>query len=527
MDVKSYKSIIFKLDKEQREEKDIDKRRKLLLTLKERLEGVLEILPDDLEMQTKLMYVYIGLNDIEGAKNIAYGLLDKTQSRDVLNGLSIIEEKSGNYNQAIEYIDKILENEPYNQALKKKKERIENKKNNKNFRGLTPIERMYREIATLERSVKKITEERQSENVIKGKNFNQNNTLQKTYVSTYKKVKEIASEILAENPGEITAKEKLVKALFIIGEREEAEQTANELLSVYDKDEIALWFLSKIERENGNLEKEREYLEEILSNSPEGTQINVQQRLEKVKHLIEKRKEKEQLKQGLKENYTEETRKEFIEQVRRDFIYGNIGRKEIEQLIQEAKKYPNYVESLIVLLDIKSKITDNKQDKINGLESFIDDEFSITPEEYNNILNEIAQTRKEIEEENMIEQYLDRKKKDEAREQREYSKYVIEKLGKGEIEKEDLPEIVKQLEKFKDRAKSIFLITKLYEILYDKEKAYNELKKYTCIADLTIEEQRGIAKMQKILSEDKKVQDKDKNTPKKPESEEQGVDSLR
>lgn len=125
---KSYKSIIFKLDKEQRHEKDIDKRRLLLLTLKERLEGVLEILPNDLEMRTKLMYVYIGLNDIEGAKNIAYGLLDKTQSRDVLNGLSIIEEKSGNYNQAIEYIDKILEKEPYNQALKKKKERIQNKK---------------------------------------------------------------------------------------------------------------------------------------------------------------------------------------------------------------------------------------------------------------------------------------------------------------------------------------------------------------------------------------------------------------
>ena len=140
-ELKSYKSIIFKIDKEQRYEKDIDKRRLLLLTLKERLEGVLEILPNDLDMQTKLMYVYIGLNDIEGAKNIAYGLLDKTNSRDILNGLSIIEERTGNYNQAIEYIDKILEKEPYNQALKKKKERIENKKNNKDFREITSIEK--------------------------------------------------------------------------------------------------------------------------------------------------------------------------------------------------------------------------------------------------------------------------------------------------------------------------------------------------------------------------------------------------
>ena len=519
---KSYKSIIFKLDKEQRHEKDIDKRRLLLLTLKERLEGVLEILPNDLEMRTKLMYVYIGLNDIEGARNIAYGLLDKTQSRDVLNGLSIIEEKSGNYNQSIEYIDKILEKEPYNQALKKKKERIQNKKNNKNFREITPIERMYREIATLERSIKKIAEERQGENVINGKEFNQNKTLQETYVSTYKKIKEIANKILLENPEEVIAKQKLVKALFVTGEIEEAEQNANELISVYGKDEIALWFLSKIEREKGNLEKEKEYLETILSNSPEGTQMKVQQRLERVKHLLENQKEEEQLKKGLEENYTEETRQEFIEQARRDFIYGNIGLTEIEQLIQEARKYPNFVKSLIVLLDIKSKITDNKQDKIDELENYIDDEFSVTPEEYDNILNEIAQTRKEIKEDNIVEQYLDREKKEEVKRQREYSKYVIERLGKGEIKRDDLPEIVSQLEKFKDRTRAIFLITKLYEILYDKEKAYNELIKYTYIADLTKEEQEGIAKMQKLLTKGKDNQNSNEKN-----KETQDVDGAR
>lgn len=528
MDLKNYKSIIFKLDKEQRYEKNIDKRKRLLLTLKERLEGVLEILPNDLEMQTKLMYVYIGLNDIEGARNIAYGLLNKTQSRDVLNGLSIIEEKSGNYNQAIQYIDKILENEPYNQALKKKKERIENKKNNKNFRDLTPIERMYREIATLERSIKKITEKHQGENVINGKRSNKNKTLQETYISTYKKIKEIANKILSENPQEVIAKQKLVKALFVIGEIEEAEQNAKELLSVYEKDEIALWFLSKIEREKGNLEKEKEYLETILSNSPEGTQIKVQQRLERVKHLLEKQKEDEQLKKGLEENYTEETRQEFIEQARRDFIYGNLGLTEIEQRIQEARKYPNFVKSLIVLLDIKSKITDNKQDKIDELENYIDGEFSVTPEEYNDILNAIAQTRNEIEKDNKIEQYFDSKKKEEVKRQREYSKNVIERLGKGEIKREDLPEIVSQLEKFKDRTRAIFLITKLYEILYDKERAYNELMKYTYISNLTPKEREGIANMQRILIEGRKNDNSNGNdNSKNTQSESQDIDESR
>ena len=513
----SYKTIIFKLDNEQRNEKDIDKRRKLLLILKERLQGVLELLPNDLEMQTKLMYVYIGLNDIEEAKNIAYGLIGKTNSRDVLNGLSIIEERTGNYNKAIEYLDKILEKEPNNQALKKKRERIENKKNNKNFRAITSMEKMYREIATLERSIRNLVEENQDKNIIERKNFKQNK-FKKRYLETYRKIKEIANKILAEKPEEIVAKEKLVKAQFSLGEKKEAEQKANELLSVYEKDEIALWYLSKIQREKGNLEKEKGYLEEILSNSPEGTQIKVQQRLERVKHSLENQKEEEQFKKGLGENYTEETRQEFIEQARRDFIYGNIGLTEIEQLIQEARKYPNFVQSLIVLLDIKSKITDNKQDKIEGLEKYMDDEYSCTPEEYEDILNEIAQTRREIREDNMIEEYLDKKKKEDAKKQREYSRHVIDMLGKGEITRENLPGIVEHLEQFKDRTRAIFLITKLYEILYDKEKAYNELMKYTYIADLTKEEQEGIAKMQKILKEGKS---------KKTETGEQGESTSR
>ena len=507
----SYKSIIFKLDKEQRNEKDVEKREKLLFTLKERLESVLEIVPNDLEMQTKLMYVYIGLKDIEGARKLGYELLNKTQSRDVLNGLSIIEERTGNYNQAIGYIDKILEQEPNNQALKKKKERIENKEK---FICMTPVERMYREIATLERSIRNIVED---ENIIIGKNFEQSK-VKKRYLETYKKIKEIANKILAEEPEEIVAKEKLVKAQFILGEKEEAEQKANELLNVYGKDEIALWYLSKIEGDRGNLENEKGYLEKILSNSPEETQIKVQQRLERVKHLLENKKEEEQIKQGLKENYTEETRQEFIRQVRKDFIYGNLGVSEIEELIEEARKYPNFVKSLIVLLDIKSKITANKQDKIEELEKYIDNEYSVTPEEYDNILNEIAQTRREIREDNMIEEYLDKKKKEDAKKQREYSRHVIDMLGKGEITKENLPEIVEQLEQFNDRTRAIFLITKLYEILYDKQRAYKELMKYTYIADLNLNEQEGIEKMQKILKE---------GASKKPETGEQGESPSR
>ena len=384
--------------------------------------------------------------------------------------------------------------------------------------GKKNIETMYREIATLERGIKIKVEKRQSSNIIKGKKFDYERTLRGTYISTYKKIIKIANKILEKEPEEIVAREKLLKALFITGKIEQAEETANEILNIHNKDEIALWYLAKIAREKGNLEKEKECLEAILANSPEGTQIKAQKRLVKVNLLLEKQKEKRQIQQGLKENYTEETRQQFIAQARKDFIYGNLGLSEIDNLITEARKYPNFVKSLIVLLDIKSKITDDKQDKIDELESYIDGEYSITPEEYDDIQNEIIQTRREIREDNMIEEYLDKKKKEDAKKQREYSRHVIDMLGKGEITKENLPEIVEQLEQFNDRTRAIFLITKLYEILYDKQRAYKELMKYTYIADLNLNEQEGIEKMQKILKE---------GASKKPETGEQGESPSR
>ena len=62
-----------------------------------------------------------------------------------------------------------------------------------------------------------------------------------------------------------------------------------------------------------------------------------------------------------------------------------------------------------------------------------------------------------------------------------------------------MPQIVARLEQFTDRGKSIFLITKLYEILYGKEEAYKKLEKYTAISDLTDIEKKQIEKMQNIL----------------------------
>ena len=73
-------------------------------------------------------------------------------------------------------------------------------------------------------------------------------------------------------------------------------------------------------------------------------------------------------------------------------------------------------------------------------------------------------------------------------------------MNKGKITKENLPDIVVKLETFKDRTRAIFLITKLYEILYDRERSYSELVKYTHISNLSPKEKERIANMQRLLT---------------------------
>ena len=499
--IKGFKIFVYKLDKKQMKEKDKDKRREILLKLKQELEKILKILPNDMDMKTKLMYTYINLGEIEDAKKLGNELVENSQAKEILNGLSIIEEKSGNYDKAIEYIEKILSEEPNNEALRKKIERIEAKK--EKTKAFDEKDAIYREIATLEKSVKFLIEKQQEQKIQIGEDFDKEKLTGKVYVETYKKIIELANNILEKYPEEIIAREKLVKALFITNQNEEAEQKIEE--EINENDEIGLWYLSKIQRESGNIEKEKQCLEKILENSPKGSQIRIQQRLEKIKNIIEQQNEQKQIEEGLKENYTEETRQQFINTIYTEFLDGKITTENIDDIIEQAKKYPNFNNSIIILSDIKSKITGNRQDKIDELDKYIDEEYSITPEEYANILDEISGTRRQIEEDKEIEQYLENKDKQEKikenQEQREYSQMIIKQLNEGKITQENLPEIIEKLEKFKDKTRSIFLITKLYEILYNRETAYKELIKYTHILNLSDKEKERIAQMQKLLTQ--------------------------
>lgn len=489
--IQIYRSIIFKLSKQQKIEKNWNRKRKINLELKENLEKALEITPQDIELQVDLMYVYINLKELEKAREIGDKLLGQTDSKGYLNALALIEKKSGNYDKAIAYIQKILEKEPNNQVLRKELEMLEYQKENKPVtKEMIEKQKAYKQMATLERKTRDIKR-------------------------TYQQIGNIAQRIVEKYPEEIVAREKLVKALYITGEKEQAIQQIDDLLHLDEKDEMGLWYLSEIQRDKGDLEGEKQTLEQILENAKPGTQKKVEKRLMVVKTQIEKRNQKKEMRESLQVKYgTEEERKEFIAKIQQDFLYGRIGKKEIREKIKEAKKYVNFDRSLIELADIEAKITDNKEQKVEKLENYIDTKPSITPEEYARIQEEIATTRRQIQEDNMIEAYLDKKEEQEeqARQQsrmgqREYSKEIIAKLNKGQITKEELPEIVETLEGFMDRARSVFLITKLYEALYSRERAYDELIKYSIISDLSPEEKRQIAQMQKALTEPHKETD--------------------
>ena len=507
--IQIYRSIIFRLNKEQQVEKDREKRKRINLELKDNIEKALEILPNDINLRTSLMYTYIRLNDLDKARNIGEELLSTYKIEEIISGLSIIEEKSGNYDKAIEYIKILLELNPNNQKYYDKLEIIECKKQNIPVDDkLLKKRETYKNISSLERSVLMETEKQQGVLERQGINSNKKEILQENYFKIFQLIKEMAESILVMYPKEIVAREKLIKALYNIGEEEQARIEIEDLLNIDAKNEIALWYLSKIQRDNGEIEEEKETLERILANSKRGTNLNVQKRLEKVNKLIEERKIKNQLEQEKQKSYTEEARIEFIDKIQKDFLYGNITKDDISTKIEEARKYPNFDKSLIELLNIKAMMTEDKAEKINALETYIDTEQSLTKESYGRVINEISKTREDIKNDQNVEQYLNEKEQLEkenrqakAREERKYYQEKIQKLSRGEITKENLQEVIKKLETFNDIGKSIFLITKLYEIIYDRNVAYTNLAKYTSMLNLSKEQRKEIADLQKMLTD--------------------------
>lgn len=393
--IKNRRFFIIKLQKQQKAETNYDKRKKILLKMTKQLEEMLELVPNDINTETQLMYANINLRNIERAREIAESILKKTETKEVLNGLSIIEEMSGNYDLAIEMTGKILEREPENEFYKRKVERLRERKNKNN--ELSEKDRLYAQIATLERSTKTLIEKKQQEVVMKEEDETSLKQItQEAYKEVYEKVKQISKKILDKFPNEILARERLLKAYYITGEVEKVKEISQDILGKNNKSEITLWYLAKIERTEGNIQKEKEYLEQIVQNSKTGASIRISQRIEKINAILENQNEEENIEERNK--YTEEDRIVWLDEINRKFLYGELSKADIDKTLEQARKYPNFTKSLIEILEIECKMTEKFEEKIEKLERYIDSEYSISKQDYKDIMEEITKTRKQKQE---------------------------------------------------------------------------------------------------------------------------------
>lgn len=401
---KNYRTIIFRLYRQQKDESNRDKRRKILEELREKLEDILKIIPDDIDMKTKLMYTYINLNQMDKAKDLGYKLLKVSNTPQVLNGASIIEEKSKNYTEAIKLVDQILKILPDNEFYKNKRKRLYDK--SKSFQSNNDLHRNYAKIATLERSVNSLVKKKEDDLRIHGEKIDHEEIYHDICLDVYIQIKSIAEQILEKYPDEIIAKEKLVKALYCIDDFENAKSTALNFLQTLPDDEIILYYLCKIARSSDNLLEEKEYLEKIINSNPEKALIKNIMRLDKVNYLLEKQAQKEQKKQeALNITYTEEDRRDWVDRIANDFKYGKITSDDIDYKIKEARKYPNYVKSLIELLDLRSLITEDFQAELDELNTYLETEPSISKEDYKDVLDAMTDIKKRIDYKKIIDSY--------------------------------------------------------------------------------------------------------------------------
>lgn len=200
--------------------------------------------------------------------------------------------------------------------------------------------------------------------------------------------------------------------------------------------------------------------------------------------------------------FSKNPKKDYINQKYKEFIEGKIKRNQLSGIIEELKKYPEQTMSMLFLVDLYSKMTGKYESSIDKLEQY-KTKNELSDNEINSVNEEIKKYRA-ILNFNERQKELENKEKDaeekKIKEQREYSRFILEKMKKGKIKREELAEIVENLENYPDKARSIFLITKLYEIIEGKNSALKVLVKYTKLENLSDYEKRKIAEMQIAIS---------------------------
>lgn len=343
-------------------------------------------------------------------------------------------------------------------------------------------------------------------------------------------LRDVASSILEIDPENIVAKNDLFNSLYNLKEWNKAKDIGKQILEIEGENIVVLNKLANISSRKKDYDSAIEYLEKITSINPDNQ--NFRKKLEEIKQMaqtIKNRDEQQKFEDHIeffertkesnitqnksleeeqqnfakeniaKENkYTLENQNDFMNLKREEFISGDLKKEDLKETWDELKKYPDKTKGLIFILDLYSKMTEHYIIPIKTLEMYAEEAYTLTPKEYNDILNEISRYR---ELSNLDKILNDREELNKKKgEQRDYSKEVIEKLKKGEINKKDIPSIIIRLQQYPDKVKSTFLISKLYEIIYDKNEALNQLANYAKSNKLNENELNMLVQMQESIS---------------------------
>lgn len=371
---------------------------------------------------------------------------------------------------------------------------------------------------------------------------------QENKIETANKISNLALEILEIEPNNKMAINEMIRCYTIKGEYDVGRIFGQKALEENPNSISILYTMAELELRGRNAEKALEYNAEILFQYPNDKKANIQkERIEdKLKQLRKIRDkvsrvsreeqpefiqiakqnvlEQEQREFGKKdveeqepsieeqqlefakdkmqpERYSIEAKKEYMDKITKMFLDGQVNIKNLSEIKQELYKYPNNTETALFLSELFYAMKGSEErgiQELNKSRHLVENEDTLE--------EKISNFRKRLDAKEYIEKREDEQKiKQEQlkKEQREYSRQIIKRLDSGELTKEEVPEVIRNLEKYPDRSKALYLITKLYQGYYGTKEALGYLAKYSHISDLTLREMADIENVRFSIAKNK------------------------
>ena len=323
---------------------------------------------------------------------------------------------------------------------------------------------------------------------------------------------------LEENPNSISILYTMAELELRGRSAEKAIEYNAQILSQYPNDKRANQQKERIETRLEQLRKEGKIRNKVSrvkrEEQPEFVKIDKQNMLEQEQQEFGKKDveqeeqyslEEEQKEFGRKqakpERYSLEAKQEYMQSITKMFLDGQVNNKKLEEIKQELYKYPNNTETALFLSELFYAMKGSEErgmQELNKSRHLVENEDTLE--------EKISNFRKRLDAKEYIEKREEQQKakiEKLKKEQREYSRQIIKRIDSGELTKEEVPEVIRNLEKYPDRSKALYLITKLYQGYYGTKEALGYLAKYSHISDLTLREMADIENVRFSIAKNK------------------------